>query len=110
MLKVDDLESQLKAALSQIIPPAIEACINEQHPVESKVGQEEAKQFADTFDSLVSAPLASSLANAIDYYIKNASITGTIITHGSPTTHTAVIVAAPTPVVGGKVPNTFGIN
>lgn len=110
MLKVDDLQSQLHAAFKNIIPPAIEACINAQHPVTSEAGQEEAKEFADMFDELVSEPLATSLANAIDYYIKNASITGRIITNGGPTTQVASITAAPNPISAGKIPNTFGIS
>lgn len=110
MLKVDDLKSQIQSALHQIIPTAIEACINEKNPVKSEVGQQEAKQFAQTFDEMVSENLATSLAQAIDYYVKNADITGTIITVGGPTTQTATIVPPPTPITGGKIPNTFGIN
>lgn len=110
MLKVDDLQSQILSALKKIIPPAIETCINAQHPVSSKIGEEEAKKFADMFDDLVSEPLATSLANAIDYYVKNASVTGQIITNGGPTTQVAIITAAPNPVSGGKIPNTFGIS
>jgi hypothetical protein len=69
-----------------------------------------AKDIADTFDELVSESLADIIANAIDYYIKNMNITGTIITVGSPVTQTAVIAPAPTPITGGKIPNTFGIS
>jgi hypothetical protein len=54
--------------------------------------------------------LADNIANAIDYYIKNMAITGTIITVGSPVTQTAVITSMPTPVANGKVPNTLGIS
>jgi len=50
------------------------------------------------------------LAEAIDYYIKNADITGTIITVGNKFTQTAKINPPGTPVMGGKIPNTLGIN
>ena len=53
--------------------------------------------------------LAQLIANAIDYYVKNISITGTIITVGSMVTQTAMIAPAPTPVVAGAIPNTLGI-
>ena len=66
--------------------------------------------IAETFDDLVTEPLAENLANAIDYYVKNIAITGTIITSGSPVTQTAMISSMPTPVINGKVPNTLGIS
>ena len=109
MLKPDDLKSQLKSAFSAYLPPALEQCLVNAAGVESDAVNEMAKNFADTFDDLVSEPLAESIANAIDYYVKNATITGTIITVGSMVTQTAQIAPAPTPVTGGKIPNTLGI-
>ena len=38
------------------------------------------------------------------------NITGTIITAGSPSTQVAKISPAPTPITGGKIPNTLGIS
>ena len=76
---------------------------------ESELGKEKAKEFAETFDELVTEQLAKLIANAIDYYIKNISITGTIITTGSPVTQMAVIAPAPVPSTAGKIPNTLGI-
>lgn len=109
MLKVDDLKSQIQAALSNYLPVALEACLINAAGVESEATNKMAKAFRDSFDEMVSEPLAESLANAIDYYIKTASVYGTIITVGGQTTQTAVIGAAPSPAVGGKIPNTFGI-
>ena len=109
MLKVNDLETQLKGALHNIIPPAIEQCKINEYPNESELGKEKAKEFAETFDELVTEQLAKLIANAIDYYIKNISITGTIITTGSPVTQMAVITPAPVPSTAGKIPNTLGI-
>jgi len=109
MLKVNDLESQLKTALKNIIPPAIEQCKLAEYPMDSELGKSRAKAFADSFDELVSEQLAQLIANAIDYYVKNISITGTIITVGSMVTQTAMIAPAPTPVVAGAIPNTLGI-
>ena len=110
MLVVANLENQIKSALENIIPPAIERCKLQEYSVESDVGKKMAKDFADTFDELVCADLAKLIANAIDYYVKNACITGQIITVGSMVTQMAPIVPAPTPVVAGKIPNTLGIS
>ena len=110
MLKVDDLKSQIKSGLSNIIPAAIESCKLQEFGQDGTKAKEKAKEFADNFDELVSDQLAEVIANAIDYYIKNADITGTIITVGGPFTQTAMIAPPPSPIVGGKIPNTFGIS
>ena len=107
MLKVDDLKSQIQAALSQYIPSAIETCILNKMPARSKEGEEMAAEFAKTFDELVSEPLADSLANAIDYYVKNGSVVGQIITIGNKFTQTATI--SPRPMPTAAIPNTFQI-
>jgi hypothetical protein len=49
------------------------------------------------------------MAQAIDYYTKNAQIFGTVITMGSPTTQTAMINSTPMPATNGSIPNTLGI-
>ena len=111
MLNASALESQLKAAFSKYLKAAIQHCVLQdycQHG-KSELAVEKAKRFAETFDKLVSQPLASSIANAIDYYVKNAQIYGTIITAGSPVTQVASINSLPTPVTNGKVPNTLGL-
>lgn len=110
MLKVNDLKDSIKEALSQYIPTALETCIKNGSPIRSEISDAMAANFAKQFDEMVSEPLATSLANAIDYYVKNADITGTIITIGNKFTQTAMITPPPTPVVGGKIPNTLGIN
>lgn len=110
MLKKDDLQKKLKEAFSNIISPAIETCLKNNQKTKSKKGDKDAEEFAKTFDEIVSDQLATAISSAIDYYVKNADITGTIITNGGPTTQVAKISAPPTPVVGGKVPNTFGIS
>jgi len=110
MLKVDDLKSQIKSALSEYIPLALETCFKNSSPIRSESSDKMAEDFAKQFDEIVSEPLAQSIASAIDYYIRNADITGFIITNGSPTTHTTTINPPPTPIMGGKIPNTLGIN
>ena len=110
MLNVDGLKDQLKQTIQDIIIPAIKEIELARQPVKSDVGDKQAQQIADTFDELVTEPLAENLANAIDYYVKNIAITGTIITTGSPITQTAKIFSLPTPVTNGKVPNTLGIS
>jgi len=110
MLKKDDLQKKLKEAFSGIIPQAIETCMKNNQKTKSKKGDKDAEEFAKSFDEIVSDQLATAISSAIDYYIKNADITGTIITNGGPTTQVAQISPPPTPIVGGKIPNTFGIN
>lgn len=110
MLKVDDLKAQLQKGFEDIIPAAIEQCKLNENSIQTALIREQTHEFAETFKELVSEPLAEVIANAIDYYIKNASITGRIITNGSPTTHTAKITSLPTPSVNGVVPNTLGIS
>ena len=110
MLNVNDLKDQLKASFESIIPSAIETCKKNEQPFKTAEGYKLAEEFAKTFKELVCEDLADSIANAIDYYIKNATITGTIITTGSPFTHMATIMSAPMPVTAGKIPNTLGIN
>jgi hypothetical protein len=110
MLDVDKLKDQIKTGIQNTVIPAIERIELKKQPTTSELGNEQAKEVATVFDEMVSEALADIIANAIDYYIKNANITGTIITVGSPSTQTANIVAAPTPITGGKIPNTFGIS
>ena len=110
MLNVDGLKEQIKQSIQEIVIPAIKEIERARQPNKSELGDAQAEQIAKTFDELVSEPLADNLANAIDYYVKNIAITGTIITTGTPVTQTAVITSMPTPVANGKVPNTLGIS
>ena len=64
----------------------------------------------EIFEKTSTATYLEYTENAIDYYVKNMNITGTIITAGSPSTQVAKISPAPTPITGGKIPNTLGIS
>lgn len=110
MLNVNGLKDNIKQMIQDIVIPAIKEIELARQSVKSEAGNKLAQQIADTFDDLVTEPLAENLANAIDYYVKNIAITGTIITTGSPITQTAVITSMKTPVTNGKVPNTLGIS
>lgn len=109
MLNPDTLEKQLYNAFSQYLPVAFEEAIKSVYPEDSEVGNDMAKDFGQTVSDLLSESLASSIAAAIDYYVKNISITGTINTVGTPAAQTAVIVAA-TPLTAGVVPNTLKVS
>lgn len=109
MLNPDGLEKQIKNALEQYLPPTFEQAAHILLPSKSDAGDEICKEFGQTVSDLLAEPLASSLAAAIDYYVKNISISGTIITTGSPVTQQAPIVPAPTPTVAGVIPNTLKI-
>lgn len=110
MLNIDELENQIKEAWQSIVPPALETCLKNMFGIEGEVPNETAKAFADTFDELTTDAIGGLLAAAIDYYVKNIDVTGTVITVGSPGTQTAKISAAPMPSLGGSIPNTFGIS
>lgn len=110
MLKKSTLKKQLKSALTDIYKPAIEQCILAMFPSTSTAGDKKAKEIATMLDDLTADMFAERLANCIDYYVRNISITGTVITTGSPVTQTARIVQAPMPSVAGKIPNTLGIS
>lgn len=110
MLNQDALSKQLKEGFSTIFKNAFECCWLNSFPNNSDVGAEYAKQFAETFDNLASENLAILISSAIDTYIKNAAITGTIVTAGSAAAQTANIKSLPTPTANGTVPNTLGIS
>ena len=109
MLDKDTLKENLANGLSTIVRPAIEECFKRMWPGKSNIGDSSAESFANNFDEMVSEQLAEVFASAIDYYVKNIEINGTIITMGSPTTQTAKINGMSTPILNGVVPNTLGI-
>ena len=110
MLNVNELQNQIKTGIHNIVVPAIERMEQMKMPTQSAQGDKLAKQTAKTFDDMVTEKLAEVIANAIDYYVKNITITGDIITVGSPISQTAIIEPAPTPMTAGKYPNTLGIS
>ena len=109
MLNPSGLEQQIKNALSQYLPDAFEAAAKQLMPQETDNGKEMCKAFGQTVSDLLAEPLASSLAAAIDYYVKNIGLQGTILTTGSPVAQQAIIMPAPTPVVAGVIPNTLKV-
>lgn len=107
-LNLPRLQDELTKAFEEVLPTAFETALKETFPEKSKAGEEMAKQFGETIKNLVAEDLGKRIAGAIDYYIKNANIYGTIITVGGPFTQTAVI-QSPAPITNGKVPCTLGI-
>lgn len=110
MLKVDDLQFQLEVAIRNTVTPTIKQMVLQLMPEKTKEGDELAERISQTFDDLVSPSLSTLMAQAIDYYVKNASITGTLITVGSPVTQVANVFSMPTPTLNGVIPNTLGIH
>ena len=109
MLDKDTLKENLANGISTIVRPAIEECFKRMWPSKSNIGDSYAEAFANNFDEMVSDQLAEVFAAAIDYYVKNIEIFGTVITVGSPTTQTAQINGMSTPLLNGAIPNTLGI-
>lgn len=108
MLQVGELEKALTRSLEEVLPSALEEAFKHVLPCTSEDGNEKAKEFGQCISDMISEPLGTRFANAIDYYVKNADVYGQIITVGSPTTQTARI-ESPSPLTNGKVPNTLGI-
>jgi len=108
MLNVATLKSQLQGAFEEILPGAFEQAMLCALPSKTAVGSDMAKNFGDTVCDLIAEPLAEALSSAIDYYVKNITIYGTILTTGTPVSQTAIITS-PSPITNGKVPNSLGI-
>lgn len=109
MLNSSNLAEYISNGIRTIVCPAIKQCLMTSWGNKSDIGDQIAETFANQFDDIVSDALGEVIAEAIDYYIKNAEIFGTVITVGSPTTQTAQINGMPTPLLNGSVPNTLGI-
>lgn len=109
MLKPDVLKNQLKDLFNATIPTAFEQAMLQLQPERSESGDAIAKKIGETLDEMLSEKWAETIAQAIDYYVKNAQIFGTVITVGSPTTQTAMINSTPMPATNGAIPNTLGI-
>ena len=109
-LKVNDLKEHIETGIKNIIVPAVERIESMRYANTSEVGKRKAREIRDAFDDMVSDALSEVLAEAIAYHIRNAAITGTIITTGSPFTQQAQIFHIETPIINGTVPNTLGIS
>ena len=108
MLVVSELEKALTRSLEEVLPSALEEGFKHVLPCTSKAGNEKAKEFGESITKMIAEPLGIRFSNAIDYYIKNADIYGQIKTIGSSASQIATI-ESPSPLINGKVPNTFGI-
>lgn len=108
MLNPDKLSKDITDAFKESLPGALEEAIKTLFPSKSDMGDEMAKHAAEIITDAISEPIGERLGNAIHAYIMNISISGNLITAGSPATHTCVISPA-TPLTAGKVPNTLGV-
>lgn len=109
MLDKETLKENIQYSISTIVAPAFKECIKKYHGHSSDWADARAENFANNFSELVAEPFADVIAGAIDYYVKNAEIFGTVITVGSPTTQTARINSGNVPITNGVIPNTLGI-
>ena len=110
MLNPDILKRQIEEALRSTLSIAMAQIIGLNFDTNSRKKKKLMASAIEITDELVSEPLADLLANIIDAYIKNISISGTLITNGSPSTHTCRINSTNVPEVNGKTPNTLGIS
>lgn len=108
MLVPSLLKTQLQMAISDCFTVACKQAFKATLVEKSQKGDETAEKFAQSFVNNLAEPLASRLTDCIDYYIKSATIQGTIMTAGSPAAQTAVIMPS-TYITKGVVPNTFKI-
>lgn len=109
MLNKNKLKKEIQDLCEQLFPEACREALKATYPRQTKAGDKQADKFAKAFTNILAEPFATGLAGAIDYYVKNAQIYGTIITAGSPTTQVASINSTSVPATNGKVPNTLGI-
>jgi hypothetical protein len=84
------------------------AAMPELHPQTSVDKDEKMKKFIDTLAEQISVPLCEGIMRMMTYVIAHISIEGKIVTVGSPSTQTAVLIPAPTPTACKKTPNMIG--
>lgn len=114
MLKPDVLEQNLLDLFNTTLPAAFEQAMLETFPEKSERNDKAAKQFGETIKKLLAEEWAKTIAQAIDYYVKNADVHGKMMlvgipTVGSPASHTSLphMVEAqtiPTGTGGGQIP------
>ncbi len=109
MLNKTRLKNELKAAFDDIFPGAFEEAYLATMPTLTKEGKDIAKEFGERVNKLISDDLSTAMASAIDYYVRNISISGTLITQGTPVLHTCRI-NSPSPLVNGILINSLKIN
>ena len=109
MLDPGPLSEYITAAFRSIVSPALKQCFLNSFPAKSDAGNRMAENFCNNFDMLVSDAIGTALAQAIDYYVKNAEIYGTLITTGSAVSQTLSLTPSSTPIVNGAIPNSLGI-
>lgn len=109
MLNKDILKKHISNAITTIVCKGIKRAMLTIQPVQSDAGNNAAERFANTFSETVSDSFAEVIASAIDYYVKNIEIYGTVVTIGSSVSQTAKINSGSIPQVNGYVPNTLGI-
>jgi len=114
MLKPDELEKNLLDLFNATLPTAFEQAMLEMNPEKSERNDKAAKKFGETVRNLLAEEWAKTIAQAIDYYVKNADVHGQMMlvgipTVGSPSSHTSLphMVSAqtiPTGQGGGMIP------
>ena len=110
MLNTEALKDYIAYAVRTVLADALGQAINNTFPVKSDVGNQMTNQIKEDFAEIASDNFASIVANAIEAYIKGMDITGTVITTGTPTTQTAKIVPAGSPLTAGVIPNTLKVS
>ena len=110
MLDPSQLQQQIAAILKESLYNGFNTAMKATYPQQSDTGDRKAEIFSYTMMDIISDPIAEVIAYAVDAYIKNISITGTIITTGTATTQTATITSSPNPSLNGVIPNSLGIS
>ena len=104
MLDPITLQLQIQGALRPL-STAIEQSFSRLFPLQTKRDKEVLKAIKADFETLVLTQVSIMLAYAIDSYIKNANITGMILTKGGPHSQLATITSSPITKGGGIEPN-----
>ncbi len=107
-LNKEYLKDELQVCFENTIPNAFAQAWKEALP-KSAMGDELAEKFGQSLSKYLSENWAMYISDAIDTYIKNANIHGTLITNGSPTTHMCNINSSMPPLTKGVIPNSLKI-
>jgi len=109
MLDSTKLSEYITDAVRTLLCPAIKEALLRSYPTKSDIGDQIAEKFANNIDDMISDQFGTSLACAIDYYIKNGEIYGPINAVGPNGVSQAIISPTKTPIANGALPNTLGM-
>lgn len=108
MLDPLTLQQEIQGALRPF-SVAIEHSFSRLFPLQTERDKQVLNSIKAQFEQLTLVPVSMMLAQAIDSYIKNANVTGMILTKGGPHSQMAIVKSSPIGQGGGLIPNNLTI-